>query len=187
MGESEDGCRAIGQNDFAHKHFQVELIVVERAHIPFARIGKQALRAALSSPIDCCDRKSSCPQLADHFEIFFDLIGAAAEEAYRTLARAGGAPASESDRNPIRGRKVTSHSAFRHWVRRGRTKCHETLLPHTAEDERGERALQRLPSFGNGQKGRPLMPITRTPSMPPVTALTMSRTRSPSGPVASRM
>ena len=124
----------------ALESFEIELILVEAAHISFARILERALRHPLPAPIDRGDRKAARAQIAHGLEIFLDELGAALEQADRALAPGRRRPAREAHGYAVAGLEHAGDDVVRHRIGGNGDKVHRGrpqrgVTPYSRADE----------------------------------------------------
>ena len=83
MTKSENRWRAIRQNDFTHKSFEVGVEIGEAAHVAFVPIAQRAIRQSLAAPVEDGDSEPPCAEVAHGLEIFFDPLRTTRKNANR--------------------------------------------------------------------------------------------------------
>src|SRR5690606_26499476 len=103
MAEHEKGRPAVGQHHLLEELVEIGGILAEAADIALSRILEQAVRPALTAPVE--DRRAETPggKIADRLEIFFDALVAALKDDDRALERpAFGGEAGIADAAAVR-------------------------------------------------------------------------------------
>src|SRR5262245_57762379 len=124
MGKRKERRRAIGQHDLLHEGFEIDLVLGEIEDVALAAVAQRPLRQTLAAPVQRGHGKAALARVLHDFEIFFDELGAAMEQAQGALATRRRVEAREAKLDPVGGLDGSGDRAVGDRIRRDRHKRH---------------------------------------------------------------